>query len=138
MDFNKKINIRKRTAQVYVLLGILMIVLNLTGIVKNDELSSFGLVFLIIGIAKIRQIKKIMADSESFNERKIAENDERNVMLWTKARSLTFSVYILLSAVAVIVLSILNMESQAKIISYCLFSLLIIYWICYFILSKKY
>ena len=138
MDFNKKMKIRKNIAFVYILIGVGMIILNVTGILTNDIMSSFGLMLFVIGIARMVQYKRITADSESLNARRIAENDERNVMLWTKARSLATSVYLLLLAVMVIVLYIINMQTAAQIVSYCMLAFVVIYWICYFILSKKY
>lgn len=138
MDFNKKMKIRKNIALVYILIGVAMILLNVTGIVTNDIMSSFGLMLFVMGIARMVQYKRITADSESLNARRIAENDERNVMLWTKARSITTSVYLMLSALAVIVLYIINMQTAAQIVSYCMISFVVIYWICYFIVSKKY
>lgn len=138
MDFNKKMKIRKNIAFVYILIGVGMIILNVTGILTNDIMSSFGLMLFVIGIARMVQYKRITADSESLNARRIAENDERNVMLWTKARSLATSVYLLLLAVMVIVLYIINMQTEAQIVSYCMLAFVVIYWICYFIVSKKY
>ena len=138
MDFNKKMKIRKNIAFVYILIGVGMIILNVTGILTNDIMSSFGLMLFVIGIARMVQYKRITADSESLNARRIAENDERNVMLWTKARSLATSVYLLLLAVMVIVLYIINMQTAAQIVSYCMIAFVVIYWICYFIVSKKY
>ena len=138
MDFNKIMKIRKNIAFVYILIGVGMIILNVTGILTNDIMSSFGLMLFVIGIARMVQYKRITADSESLNARRIAENDERNVMLWTKARSLATSVYLLLLAVMVIVLYIINMQTAAQIVSYCMLAIVVIYWICYFIVSKKY
>ena len=79
MDFNKKMKIRKNIAFVYILIGVGMIILNVTGILTNDIMSSFGLMLFVIGIARMVQYKRITADSESLNARRIAENDERNV-----------------------------------------------------------
>lgn len=138
MDFNRKMKIRKYAALVIMLLGAGLIAVNLTGIAENDILSSMGLMFLVIGAARLVQYKRITADSESLNARRIAETDERNVMLWTKARSLAFSVYSLATALAVVVLYILNMQATAQIVSYCLLSFVVIYWVCYFIISRKY
>lgn len=138
MDFNRKMKIRKYAALVIMLLGAGLIAANLTGITGNDILSSLGLMFLVIGAARLVQYKRITADSESLNARRIAETDERNVMLWTKARSLAVSVYSLVTALAVVVLYVFNMQTAAQIVSYCLLSFVVIYWVCYFIISRKY
>ena len=43
---------------------------------------------------------RIFKSTENFIEKEIAEKDERNIMIWTKARSLTFSVYAVIAGIA--------------------------------------
>ena len=136
MDFRKKLNLRLYTAICILCIGIIMIITSFFG--ADDMMSSLGLIFVVIGLARIIQYRRITKDEESLHRREVAETDERNVMLWTIARSLTFSVYVLVSAVAVIVLFLLDMDIYAQIISYSLFAFVGIYWLCYFIVSRKY
>lgn len=135
MDFKKKLKIRLYTAIAVLIIGIAMIAL---GCIKNREmLTSFGLMFFVIGIARIRQYKRITKDDESFRAREIAETDERNVKIWTQARAVAFSVYIFIAAIAVITLYAIDLDLYAKIISYSLLSFIVIYWLCYIFISKK-
>ena len=62
---------------------------------------------------------RIFKSTENFIEKEIAEKDERNIMIWTKARSLTFSVYAVIAGIAIIVLYTVNMEYAAQVIAYC-------------------
>ena len=97
MEFRKKLKTR---LCISVVVGILGVILMLSGFwSENSDSSSFGLCFVIICIARIRQYKRITKNEESLKQREILETDERNIMLWTKARSLAFSIYIILSGI---------------------------------------
>lgn len=136
MKFTEKLKARLYASVVIAILGVLLIGVGVFR--RTDMASSFGLMFLVIGIARIVQYIKITKNEETLHKREVAETDERNVMLWTKARSLTFSIYILLAAIASVILYMLEMDIIAKTLSYSLFSFILIYWICYFVISRKY
>ncbi len=136
MRFTEKLKARAGTA---IIIGITGVVLMVVGFVKQTEMaSSFGLMFLVIGIARILQYMHITKDADTLKKHEIAETDERNVMLWTKARALAFSVYIIIAAIAVVVLYLFDMNEQAKVVSYSLSTFVLIYWVCYIIIRKKY
>lgn len=135
MNFAKRMKVRLYAAYSYLLLGTALI---LVGLWQKTELpSSLGTMLLVLGLARIVQYKRITRNDETFRSREIAETDERNVLLWKEARALTFSIFLFIAGVAVIVLFLLGYNLYAQIISYTLFSLVLIYWICYFYISKK-
>ena len=59
-------------------------------------------------------------------------------MLWEKARSLTFAIYICAAAIAMIVCFLLNMEFAGQLIAYNICGIVFIYWVCYAIIKRKY
>ena len=136
MEFKKKLKVRLYYGIGCTVLGVLMMIL---GFLRTEEyISSLGLMFLIIGIARVIQYRRITQTEESLRQREIAEKDERNVLLWTKARSLTFTIYSIVLALAVKILQLMEVELIPQILAYCLFTMVLIYWICYFALSRKY
>lgn len=136
MEFKKKLKVRLYYGIGCAVLGVLMMIL---GFLRAEEyISSMGLMFLIIGIARVIQYRRITQTEESLRQREIAEKDERNVLLWTKARSLTFTIYSIVLALAVIILRLMEVELIPQILAFCLFTMVLIYWICYFALSRKY
>lgn len=135
MEFKNKLKIRALVSAVIGILGTVLMCIGLTN--ANESASSFGLTFAVIGIARILQYKRITKDEETLHKRQVAETDERNVMLWTRARSLAFSVYIIVCAVAIIVLNVLDLSVYADILAYNLIAFVVIYWIIYFIISRK-
>ncbi len=135
MDYKKKLKARLNTAIVMICVGIAFTIFAIFA--ELEMASTFGAVFLVMGIARVVQYKRLLNDPEEMRRREIVETDERNVMLWTKARSLTFIVYVIAAGVAVIVLQLMEMSQAANIVSWCMMSLIVIYWICYFIIVKK-
>lgn len=135
MDYKKKLKTRLNTAIIMISVGIIFTV---SSIFADSEMAStFGAVFLVMGIARVVQYKRLLNDPEEMRRREIVEKDERNVMLWTKARSLAFVIYIIALGIAVIVLQLMEMSQAANIVSWCLMGFVVIYWICYFIIVKK-
>lgn len=136
MDFKKRMKIRLWTNIIYIVLGVAMIVVGLITKTDNEFVSSFGLTLTVVGLALIK--KNIITSEEKLKRREIAENDERNIAIVHKARSWAFSFYVILGCLAVIVLSLLSLQDIASWIGVGVFSLIAIYWICYFIVRKKY
>ena len=135
MDYKKKLKTRLNTAIIMISVGIIFTV---SSIFADSEMAStFGAVFLVMGIARVVQYKRLLNDPEEMRRREIVETDERNVMLWTKARSLAFVIYIIALGIAVIVLQLMEMSQAANIVSLCMMGFIVIYWICYFIIIKK-
>ena len=136
MDFKKKMKIRLWTNIIYIVLGVAMIVVGFITKTENEFVSSFGLTLTVVGLVLIK--RNIVTSDEKLKRREIAENDERNIAIVHKARSWAFSFYVILGCLAVIVLSLLSLHDIAGWISVGVFSLIAIYWICYFIVRKKY
>ena len=135
MDYRKKLKTRLYTAIIMIATGTIFTVFSTFS--AAEMASTFGAVFLVMGIARAVQYKRLLNDPEAMHRREIVENDERNVMLWTKARSLAFVIYIIAAGIAVIALQLMEMTPAANIVSWCMMGFVAIYWICYFIIVKK-
>lgn len=137
MDFKKKLKIRLFFAIGYIALGLIMIALFNIIKTENTFLSSFGFALIIVGIAKMRNYFLITKNDETLKKQQIAENDERNISIANKAKSISFIIYIILVCVSIIVLNLLNQVELATILSVSVCVLVLIYWISYWIISKK-
>lgn len=137
MDFKKKLKIRLFVAISYVILGIAMIVIFNIIKTENNFLSSFGFALTVIGIARIKNYFLITKDEETITKRQIAENDERNISIANKAKSVAFLAYILVVCTSITILYVLNKTQLAFILSGTVCFLLLVYWISYLIISKK-
>lgn len=137
MDYRRKLKKRLYYALGYIVIGIALILLNFFG--KNDEvISCFGTAFVVCGVVRVVQYIRLIGNKDKMKQREIAEKDERNIMLWTQARSLTFGIYTALAGTAVMVLYCVDQDFIGQIIAYTVCALIFIYWICYLILRRKY
>ena len=137
MDFKKKLKSRFNIAVIYIVLGIVMIASTFLTKTDSNFISSFGFAIVIMGIVRIRNYRMITKDEETIKKQQIIETDERNLSIIQKAKSTTFSIYLLVACTAVIITSLFDMPDVAKWIGYSQFVLVIIYWICYWIYQKK-
>ena len=137
MDFKKKLKIRFSTAVVYIVLGILLIIGASASKTKGDFISAFGFSLIIIGIARLKNLRIITKSDESIKRREIIEGDERNIAISTRAKSISFVIYIIISGIAALILSFLGIREIALTISYSVCTLILIYWISYFIIRKN-
>lgn len=137
MNFKKKLKIRLYCGIGFTLLGIAIIVISNLMQPANEYLSMFGLCMAVVGINRIRHYFLITKNEETIQKREVAESDERNIYISSKARSIAFYIYVLAVSLAVIVFHILGRQEIAVFLSYTVCLLLVIYWITYFIVRKK-
>ena len=133
MKFNKRLiaNITE------IVIGIILVICGAVGIL-DSYWSGMGSALIIVGgLMMIRQIRYSINDKYKENV-DVEIQDERNKFLRVKAWSWAGYFAVLIGAVASIVLRILgqNQLSQFAGLSVCL--LMVLYWVSYFILKKKY
>ncbi len=137
MDYKKKLKQRLYYGIMCIALGVMMIVVVYASKSNNEFISALGFAVAMVGVARIIQYLKITKNEESIQKQKIYETDERNLSIIQKAKSATFSIYLLISCSVVIITALIDMPDIAKWIGYSQFVLVIIYWICYWIIRKK-
>lgn len=117
--------------------GGILIGCKIAGLV-DDFWSGMGVALLACGIANlIRQIK--YQTNEQYREKvDISVCDERNKYLSMKAWSWSGYWFVLLMGCAGIGLKILNYEEESLMASSGLCLMLVLYWINYLYLSRKY
>ena len=137
MDYKKKLKTRLYYGIICIVLGAIMIIGVTVTKSENEYISAFGFVVAMVGVARIIQYLKITKNEDSIKKQKINETDERNLSIIQRAKSATFSIYLLISCAVVIVTALIDIPDVAKRIGYSQFVLVIIYWICYWIIRKK-
>ena len=138
MKYKNTMKMRIATMTAYAVIGAVLSVLSYTGIIENDFVRAFGIALFLCGIVKAVRYGLIMRDTEKMQKIEVAEKDERNIMLYEKARSLAFAAFITMAGIAVIVLYILNMTLAGLIVAYTVCGYVLLYWICYMIVKGKY
>lgn len=138
MNFRQKLNIRLYLAIGYIVLGLAMIVVfNIVETNNSNFLTSWGFALFVIGVVRVRNHLIITKSEERIKKQEIRETDERNIAIANKAKSVSFMVYVFLCCIAVIVLELLQMSEWTSILSGSVCVMLVIYWISYFIISKR-
>ena len=138
MEYKKKLKQRLYIAVSYIIIGLVLIVADALNHFDNYFFFSFGFTLLIMGIVRIFRYRKITADDQSIRKQELAETDERNRMIAERAKSWTFSFSILIAGVVVIVLSLLGYHDAAQPFAWYTCGQVVLYWVFWFILGKKY
>lgn len=133
MKYSKKIFI----SIFWVVLGAVLLFLNFN-YTLDSYWSGLGTAFIVIGALQIfRQLK--YRTNEQYRENvDTRNNDERNRFINGKAWAWAGYLYVLIAAVAIIVLQILGLKEISQTISFTVCALLILYWVSHMFLSRKY
>ena len=138
MAFEKKMKQRRIIALSYIALGLALAIADVLMDSENYFFCSFGVALLVMGILRLRRYRKITASDQTMRKQELTENDERTRMISGRARSCAFSLSITGSGTLVIVLNLLGFRDLALPFAWYVCGMVILYWICWLILNKKY
>ena len=137
MSFQDKMKTRLYLAIAYIVSGITLIVVFNVMEKANEFLSVFGLILVVLGLARLRRYFAITKNEETMKAQQIRETDERNVSIMNRAKSCAFDILVILLAVAIIVLNFTEYTAYMQLLSGVLCALLVIYWVSYFIIRGR-
>ena len=138
MEFKKKMQQRRIIGISYILLGLVLIIADMLKGFENNYFTSFGIALIFMGILRLLQYRKITQDDKSMRKREVAESDERTRMIAERARSWAFSISITGAGIVVIVLSLLGHHEEALPFAWYVCGMVVLYWISFVIIRKKY
>ena len=133
-------NVNSRTMWYTVLLfagAVLFIFAELMEVIDSFW-GGMGIGFIVLSVLRLVQISRYKNNEEYAKKLTIANNDERNHFLNTKARATSLYYSILLEAILIIFLYIVDMSEVAQVITMVLCGQLIIYWVSYAFIKSKY
>jgi len=121
----------------YIVLGTTLFSLGCMEIVDSFW-SGMGSALIVISVVRLIQFYRFRKD-EAYREKvEIETSDERNRFLRNKAWAWSGYLFILITSVFVIVLRVAGQELLSLAASYAVCLMLILYWVCYLVLRKKY
>ena len=133
----KKLNNRIIIYVLLIVMGAALLILSETG--RLDSFwSGMGSALFAISILRLIQLNRYKKDSDYAERINIQNHDERNQWLSEKARSNGFYYSILIESVGVIVTRILQKPEWSTLLGMVVCFQLLLYWITWFILRKKY
>ena len=138
MDFKKKLKQRLFVHLIWAVLGLGMILYYLLADTNNTYPFSLGIAFIVMGAIRTIQYKQTVSDEKALRQKEIAETDERNRMMSERAKSWAFSVSLFVAGDLVILLSLLGKHELALPFAWFVCGMTLLYWICWYIIRKKY
>ena len=122
---------------VYIVLGVILVGLSFAEIV-DEFWSGMGSALLVIGV--IQLIRRYRLDkNEAYREKiEIETNDERNRFIRNKAWAWAGYLFVMIMAVASIVLKIFSQDLLSIVASGAVCLMLVLFWGSYLFLKRKY
>lgn len=122
---------------VYIISGVLLSSLGFFSIV-DEWWQSFGIAFLIVGIVDIIRYLRYRSNADYKEKVDLISSDERNRFLAMKAWSWAGYLFVMIAGIGVIGFQIAGMKVWSIACSYCVCLIMILYWISYAVLKRKY
>ena len=121
----------------WVIIGMVLIGLSFAGIV-DEFWSGMGSGLLVVGIIQLIRFYRLQKNEAYREKMEIEASDERNHFIRNKAWAWSGYLFILISAVACIVFKIMGQDLLSMAASGAVCLMLILYWISFIILKRKY
>lgn len=121
----------------WIVLGTVLIGCNLAGL-ADDYWCGMGGGLLGVGVVQTIRNLRYLCSSEYREKVDTTNRDERNRYLANKAWAWAGYIYVMINAVCVIVFQLLGMKDIATFAGYSVCAILILYWLSYVVLQKKY
>jgi len=122
---------------IYIFLGAALLTLGVLEILDSFW-SGMGGALIAMGIIRMIQILRYSKD-ESYREKwDVETQDERNHFIRNKAWAWAGYLFVLIAAICTIVFKLLGQELLSMAASFAVCILVLLYWICFLVLKKKY
>ena len=122
----------------WILAGAALLVLSVTEILKETVYAGMGGALIAVGVLQTLRNLRYRKDEEYREKVDTEVNDERISFLRMKSWSWTGYLMILIEGIGVIVALVLGQRTIQLVLSYSVCLILVIYWISYLVLSRKY
>ena len=121
----------------YLVIGVTLLGLGIANVV-DEFWSGMGSGLIIVSVLRIIRVYRFNRNEEYREKVETEISDERNRFIRSKAWAWAGYLFILISAVAVIAFRVAGQELLSTAASVALCLMLVLYWVSFFILRKKY
>lgn len=121
----------------YVVLGAVLLALGIMEVV-DEFWSGMGGALLVVGVLQVVRFFRYRNNEEYREKAEIAAKDERNHYIRNKAWAWSGYLFVLIAAVATIAFKIAGQDILSFAASMAICLLLVLYWVSFLVLSKKY
>lgn len=128
---------RRLLSVVWVVIGLVLIGLAFAG--KVDSFwNGMGSAILIVGALQLLRYHRFNKNEAYREKMEIEVNDERNHFIRNKAWAWSGYLFILIAGVSVVVFKIIGQELLSMVASMAVCLILVLYWVSYYVLKRKY
>ena len=128
---------RRILSVVWVVIGLVLIGLAFAG--KVDSFwNGMGSALLIVGALQLLRYHRFNKNEAYREKMEIEVNDERNHFIRNKAWAWSGYLFILIAGVSVVVFKIIGQELLSMVASMAVCLILVLYWVSYYVLKRKY
>ena len=120
-----------------IIAGLVLFSLGFAEIV-DEFWSGMGSALLVMGIIRLLRFYRLKKNDTYREKMETAVTDERNQFIRMKAWSWAGYLFIMVSAVATIIFKVLSQDLLCQVASGAVCLMLVLYWISFFVLKKKY
>lgn len=121
----------------YLVLGAVLLVLGMVEIV-DEFWSGMGAALIVVGVLRMVQFFRYRSNEEYREKAEIAAKDERNHYIRNKAWAWSGYLFMLIAAVATIAFRVAGQDMLSSAASMAICLLLVLYWVSFLVLSRKY
>ena len=121
----------------YIVLGAVLLVLGMMEMV-DEFWSGMGGALIAVGVVRMVQFFRYRNNEEYREKAEIAAKDERNHYIRNKAWAWSGYLFMLIAAVATIAFRVAGQDTLSFAASMAICLLLVLYWVSFLVLSRKY
>ena len=121
----------------YIILGAVLLGFGFAGVLDSFW-SGLGSALMAVGVIRLAHLLRYRKDEAYREEKEIEAKDERNQFIRNKAWAWAGYLFVLIAAIATIALKLLGQDLLSRVAGFALCILMILYWLCYLALRKKY
>ena len=122
----------------WTVLGAVLLGLSVANVLDSTIYAGMGGALLAVGILQVIRNLRYRTDAAYQEKIDTEVNDERNVFLGMKSWSWTGRAIVLVECIGIIVAMVLGQQTVQLVLSYSVCAILVIYWVTFMILAKKY
>ena len=122
----------------WTVLGAVLLGLSVANVLDSTIYAGMGGALLAVGILQVIRNLRYRTDAAYQEKIDTEVNDERNIFLGMKSWSWTGRAIVLVECIGILVAMALGQQTVQLVLSYSVCAILVIYWVTFMILAKKY
>ena len=121
----------------WLIIGAILIGLSFAGIV-DEYWNGMGMAFAVVGAVNLLRTYRLNKNADYRERKELEMSDERNHFIRNKAWAWAGYYFIMIAGAGTIVFKIIGQDLLSQAAAYAVCLIMILYWISYILLKRKY